>query len=107
MKNNLQKRIVTFLKKGKDLEWIAIQLDIDKNTVRAHKAHLTMGTYDNSTDSKESKKRYVSKEALIELLRFGIPDEILLATYKSLKPSILHAYKAHITMGTYDQKKNH
>ena len=100
--NKIRRKAVSLLRKNKDLEWIAEHLDIDKNQVRAYKAHLTMGTYSRLSEKKESKKRYIGKETLIELLRFGIPDELLLAKYRGLKQSALHVYKAHITQGHYD-----
>lgn len=104
MKTNgkTRRKAISFLRKEKSLEWIANCLDIDKNTVRAYKAHLTMGTYNRFSEKKESKKRYATKETIVELLRFGIPDDLLLAKYRGLKPSILHAYKAHITQKNYD-----
>ena len=99
---NTRKKVVSFLRKNKKLDWIVNRLDVSKSQVKAYRAHLTMGTYNRLSEKKEAKKRYVGKETLIELLKFGIPDEILLVTYRGLKQSNLHAYKAHITQGHYD-----
>ncbi len=99
--DRIKRKAISCLRKGDGLEYISINLGIDEGSLKAYKAHLTMGTYNRPNKKREAQKRYASKETIIELLRFGIPDRMILETYKCLKPKILHAYKAHITMGSY------
>lgn len=100
MKKEIKKqRAIDLLRKGKNIDYIMGRYpDLGEYTVRALKAHLTMGTYDNS---RESGKLSIEKNTLVELLEFGIPKEMILAKCKGIKASSIHAYKAHITRGTY------
>jgi len=46
----------------------------------------------------------ITKEQAIEMISSGIPLEEILETYPtSFSPAQLRAFKAHLTMGTYDK----
>lgn len=100
MKKEIQKqRAIELLKEGETVDYVARRYDkLGYNTVRALKAHLTMGTY--NVDNYKGKMD-LEKRTIVELLKFGVPEGMILAKCKGLKASNLHAYKAHITRGSY------
>ncbi len=73
------------------------------------KAHVTMGTY--STERKTKKVQeddttpgQLTKEEVLDLLTSNIPiGEIIAAFPDSFTPGQLRAYKAHLTMKTYEK----
>ncbi len=72
------------------------------------KAHVTMHTYDTKQvlDEKEdSDLEKITKEEVLDLLSSDIPaDEIYDAFPTSFSIGQLRAYKAHLTMGSYNHK---
>ncbi len=79
------------------------------------RAHLTMGTYDAQPrvseetiqeSPEDSTIEKISKEEAIDLLASGIPVNEIADTYPtSFTQGQLRAFKAHITMGTYQSDK--
>jgi len=51
------------------------------------------------------KKEKLGKEDALFLLKNGVPIGEILQTYSGIKEHQLRAYKAHMTMGTYDKKE--
>ena len=79
------------------------------------KAHVTMGTYDKVPKSEDEIVEYeedsglekITKEDAIDFLASGIPPQEIYEAYPtSFTQGQLRAFKAHITMGTYEQN-NH
>ena len=76
------------------------------------KAHVTMGTYETSKGNEEiieheedSDLEKITKEEAVELISSGIPIEEIYETYPtSFTLGQLRAHKAHVTMGTYENK---
>jgi hypothetical protein len=74
------------------------------------KAHYTMGTYGKTADllienTDDSSLEKITKDEAVDLLSSGIPVEEIYAAYPtSFTEGQLRAYKAHITMGTYQRK---
>jgi hypothetical protein len=69
------------------------------------KAHVTMGTYGERKIEAETEEglEMITKEEAIDLLGSGIPiNEIVNAFPTSFSEHQLRAFKAHLTMGTYD-----
>ncbi len=80
------------------------------------KAHLTMGTYDAAPqeiretvreDPEDGDLEKITKEEAIGLLASGIPPKEINEAYPtSFTLGQLAAYKAHLTMGTYETKNS-
>jgi len=97
-----QQRAIELLKEGRSIDYLTQRYsDLSEYTLRALKAHITMGTYDND---KPRKKRTIAKEILLEMILMDIPEELILEKCR-VKASTIHAYKAHITRGTYYLRK--
>lgn len=101
MKKEIQKqRAIKLLREGKSVGYLAKRYPkLGEYTLRALKAHVTMGTY--YPESEDAKKMPIEKSALVKLIQFGIPEEMILSKCKGIKASNIHAYKGHITRGTY------
>ncbi len=77
------------------------------------KAHVTMGTYGEKPirvedeiveHTEDSDLEKITKEEAIELIESGIPLEEIESAYPtSFSKGQLRAYKAHLTMGTYEK----
>ncbi len=105
-------RCIEAFQAGKDIEQIRSEFRGWTNMPLAQwRAHHTMGTYnsgDNTTVEKEievqDNDRITAEEAR-DLLGSGIPiEEIIKAWPNSFSAGQLRAFKAHLTMGTYEKK---
>lgn len=88
---------------------------VENKPLAQWKAHMTMGTYDKDKRKKDeeviehcedSDLEKITKEDAIDFIESGIPIEEVHAAYPtSFSLGQLKAYKAHITMGTYRERK--
>lgn len=106
-----KRRFIEELEKGRDIEYVQQHYRGWQNKpLPQWKAHFTMGTYHsqemNEETAEDSDLEKLTKEQALDLIESKIPvEEIYEAFPTSFTKGQLAAFKAHITMGTY-QKEN-
>ncbi|MFH1358564.1 MAG: hypothetical protein ABIH37_01610 [archaeon] len=114
-----KQRAITEFKQGLTNEQIQAKYRGWKNKpLPQWRAHYTMGTYGDVAqpsieqdtiivDSEDSDLETITKDEAIDLLSSGIPSREIFDAYPtSFTERQLSAYKAHLTMGTYENGGN-